>query len=260
MKLHKIIIGLCIGKIIYNTVKKHIKKNNIKDSDIKDSDVNNTVSYESENSLVVYKHKKISSYDLKDVYNNFFNNMKYDKIYENNNLNNKMNNDNLNNNMKNEIQSSNNLIIKTNIELYDTNNFIHETFYIEKDKIYKILCKIDCVNVKNIKLILSNETKRFVYENNIIKHIEKYTFILDNNIFSDSENIHLYLFFEPIVNDNIKITNFYLDISDNNLKNYTFSNPIVIFNINDKYEQLYSNTKNILDFTDYNDESDIFFI
>ena len=58
----------------------------------------------------------------------------------------------------------------------------------------------------------------------------------------------------------MKITNFYLDISDNNLKNNTFSNPIVIFNINDKYEQLYSNTKNILDFTDYNDESDIFFI
>ena len=175
-------------------------------------------------------------------------------------LNNKMNNDNLNNNMKNEIQSSNNLITKTNIELYDTNNFIHEIFYIEKDKIYKILCKIECVNVKNIKLILSNEKKRFVYENNIIEHIEKYTFILDNNIFSDSENIHLYLFFEPIVNDNMKITNFYLDISDNNLKNNTFSNPIVIFNINDKYEQLYSNTKNILDFTDYNDESDIFFI
>jgi hypothetical protein len=249
MKLHKIIIGLCIGKIIYNTVKKHIKKNDVKKCD--DIDNTNDIIIEPENSLVLYKHKKMSNYDLKDVYNNFFNNIKQNNI--NNKIkNNKLNNDNLNNN---------NIIIKNNVHLYDTNNFIHETFYVEKDISYKILCKIECINVKNIKLVLSNETKRFVYENNIIEHIEKYIFILDNNIFNESENIHLYLFFEPIVNDNMKITNFYLDISDNNLKNHnTFSNPIVIFKMNDKYEQLYSNTKNILDFTDYNDESDIFFI
>jgi hypothetical protein len=253
MKLHKIIIGLCIGKIIYNTVKKHVKKYDDKKYDDKKSDVkSDTIINKPENSLVIYKHKKMSNYDLKDVYNNFFNKMKYDM----------MNNDQINNfYKKNEDQKSNDLITKNNIELYDTNNFIHETFYVEKDMSYKIICSFESINIKSIKLILSNETKRFVYENNIITDIKKYTFILDNNIFTDSENIHLYIFCEPIINDNIKIINFYLDVCNNNQKNYNaFSNPIAIFNINDKYEQLYSNTKNILDFTDYNDESDIFFI
>ena len=244
MKLHKIIIGLCIGKIIYNSIKKHIKKCNIKKYD----NINNTIN-ESENSLVIYKHKKMSNYDLKDVYNNFFNkinNVKINNFYK-----------------KNDETESNNIITKNNIQLYNTNNFIHETFYVEKDISYKIICKIECINVKNIKLILSNDTKRFIYKNDIIKNIEKYTFILDNNIFKKSENIHLYLLFEHTNNnfDTMKITNFYLDICNfNQNNNKIFLNPIVIFNINEKYEQIYSNTQNILDFTDYNDESAIFFI
>jgi hypothetical protein len=71
-------------------------------------------------------------------------------------------------------------------------------------------------DIDNIKLIISNENKRFIYdynENNIMNDnkIKEYGFILDNYFETDSK-IYIYLLFYNELLSNIKIDNIFIEI------------------------------------------------
>jgi len=203
--------------------------------------------------LVVYKHKKKSNYNLKEIYDNFFSkkdqNFKKERIDENilSTFNRKKFEDNI-------ILSEK----KDNIILNNINNFLIFNFDVKENNFYKIKCYINTINIKNIKLIISNENKRFIYDcsENDNDNINIFEFILDNNNFENNENISLYLMFYND-NDNIIINNLNIEIIEKNINN---NNPIIIFNINEIYNPIYINENNILDYKEYNDESSVFFI
>lgn len=232
---------------------------------------------ESENNLqmVLYKHEKQSKHILKDVYDNFFNKKKY--IIENN-----IDMELLNLSKKDNIKIKKEEIIfkeeKKDIIL-DKDNFLIYNFDVKKDFSYKIKCKLFSDEIKNIKLIISNSEKRFIYnftENNSIEDkIYEYGFILDNNFIFD-DNINVYLTFyndnnntnntnnekcSTIEHDEIisfKINEIFFEV----LEKIKVPNEdsLIIFNVNNKYYPLYTNEQNILNYTEFIDNSAIFFI
>jgi hypothetical protein len=223
---------------------------------------------ESENNLqiVLYKHEKQSKHILKDVYDNFFNKKKY--IIEND-----IDMELLNLSKKDNVKIKKEQIIfkeeKKDIIL-DKDNFLIYNFDVKKDFSYKIKCKLFSDEIKNIKLIISNSEKRFIYnftENNSIEDkIYEYGFILDNN-FNCDDNINVYLTF---YNDN-NINNEKCSIIEHDKINEIFfevlqkikvpnEDSLIIFNVNNKYYPLYTNEQNILNYIEFIDNSAIFFI
>ena len=270
MKIKNIVIGYFIFNIVYKVFKKNFKKRDYEDND-EDSDKdnnknnnknnsededsnqdsnqdNNEEDYNEENKyqMIIYKHKKVSNYDLNKVYDNFFNKKNSKKE------------------SKESIINKDIILLdekNDNIILYETNNFILNSFQIKDSTLYKIKYSLKSSNVKSLKLIISNDTKRFIYEtNNLINDIILYEFILDNNYFDKDDNINIYLIFEPINhNINMIINDFNLIVYKKSLSKKSL-NPIIIFHINNKYEPIFSDTKNILDFKEYNNDSTVFFI
>ena len=211
------------------------------------------------NTIVLYQHKKQSNYNLKDIYDNFFKK----KVHK---INKEIDTDILKNiNIKNDLKS--NIILtenKNNILLDENNNFIIYNFDSIKNNYYKIKCKLKVNNIKNIKLIINDRNKKFVYdfleETEYSEEIKEYSFILDYNNFNINESIFIYLLFYNDLMNNINIDNLSIEIIENKIvkNNLKLFNSIIIFNINNKYLPIYTNVENILDF-EKNDNDYLFF-
>jgi hypothetical protein len=275
MFLSKIIIYYTI---LYFTLKiireKFIKKKNIKlqdffcdeliseeDTSNKDQNKDQNKDTENEYQLIPYKHKKKSTITLQEVYDNFFNKKK--REVENDidlNLFNivKMNKETI---KKDSIIFNEN---KESIILEEPNNFLIYNFNSLKNNSYKIKCKLFINNCSNIKLIISDSKKRFIYDynkENIINNtfnekINEFGFILDNN-FNIDENISLYFLFDKKDNDNkLLIDSLFIEIIE---KSFKEEDSLIIFDINNKYIPFYTDVENILDFSGYVDNSNVFF-
>lgn len=234
--------------INYNIIKKKFtkKKLDYKSDDIKN---NKTLLIDNKYAIVLYKPKKQSNYNLKDIYNNFFKEK------------NTMKNDN-----NNFMSMKDNLVIlsesKNNILLDEINNFIIYNFESKKNNYYKIKCKLVINSIKNIKLIITDTKKKFIYdylENNPIdNNINEYSFILDYNNFDIDDKIYIYIIFYDENNKDVNVDNISIEITENKI--YDNNNSILIFNINGKYDPIYLNTTNILDYSKFIDTSSVFFI
>jgi hypothetical protein len=265
MKITKIIFGYLLYKLVYKILEKRIKYNeninknfdeiknellNLK-NELKSNKENNIENNNKE--LVVKKFEKKSNINLKSIYEKIFNKKKMDEI-----KNNKMND----------------IIVlcdnKDNILLSDINNFLKYNFKTEENKKYKIKCTFECFNIKNIKLVITNNVKRFIYNYENMKYknreeedkddenINKFEFILDNNEF-DKNEINIYLIFVPFeLDEKIKIENYKIEVYEKSI--YKNINAIMIYNINDHIQPLYIDKNNILDYEEYINESSVFFI
>ena len=270
MFLSKIIIYYTILYFTLKIIKeKFIKKKNIKLQDFfcdelmseeeyenKDNTENEHNNIENEYQLIPYKHKKKSTITLQEVYDNFFNKKKT-----------KVENDidiNLFNiaKMNKETTKKDSIIFNENKEyiiLEEPNNFLTYNFNSLKNNSYKIKCKLFIKNCKNIKLIISDSKKRFIYdynkENIINEKINEFGFIVDNN-FNIDDNISIYFLFEKDENSKLVIDSLFIEIIEKSLKK---EDSLIIFDINNKYIPFYTDVENILDFSGYVDNSDVFF-
>lgn len=212
------------------------------------------------NQMVLYKPKKESNYNLKDIYNNFFNKKKND-------IEPKFDINIFKNIKKNENIIKNKIILdetKENINLDKINNFLLYNFESNRNRYYKIICKINTINLTNIKLIITDNKKRFIYDYNENNpnddKILDYSFILDYNNFDIYDSIFVYImFYNDSEEDNININNLSIQIIETIIEK-KIDNSIIIFNINDKYYPIFTNEKNILDHKEFNDTTPIFFI
>jgi hypothetical protein len=270
MFLSKIIIYYTI---LYFTLKiireKFIKKKNIKlqnffcdelisEEDDEKKDNNGKNNTENEYQLIPYKHKKKSTITLQEVYDNFFNKKKT-----------KVDNDidlNLFNiaKMNKETIKKDSIIFNENKEciiLEEPNNFLIYNFNSLKNNSYKIKCKLFINNCKNIKLIISDTKKRFIYdynkENIINDKINEFGFIVDNN-FNIDDNISIYFLFDRNDDSDSKlvIDSLFIEIIE---KSFKKEDSLIIFDINNKYIPFYTDVENILDFSGYVDNSNVFF-
>jgi hypothetical protein len=267
MFLPKIIIYYTILYFTLKIIKeKFIKKKNIKLQDffcdelMSEEGNENKDNTENEYHLIPYKHKKKSTITLQEVYDNFFNKKKT-KIENDIDLNLfnsvKMNKENL---------KKDNIIFNENKEiiiLEEPDNFLIYNFKSLQNNSYKIKCKLFINNCKNIKLIISDSKKRFIYDynkENIIndtfnEKINEFGFIVDNN-FNVDENISLYFLFEKDEDDTMVIDSLFIEIIE---KSFKKEDSLIIFDINNKYIPFYTDVENILDFSGYVDNSNLFF-
>ena len=198
------------------------------------------ISYKNEDRVVLFKPKKLSNYNLKDIYNNFFNYKP--KTYSDEVI------------IENILFTEN----KSNIQLTDDNNFIFYTFKPKKGYSYKIKFNSTTTNVKSIKLIVSNNREYFNYENMDENNIDDYQFILDNLQF-DCDDIDIYIHFykdqqdEEInnnqENENIIINNMSFTIDEKDVVNNRSS--LIIFSINDFNYPIFLKSNNIFNFTEH---------
>jgi hypothetical protein len=268
MFLSKIIIYYTILYFTLKIIKeKFIKKKNIKlqdffcdelisEEDISNEDQNKDNNTENEYQLIPYKHKKKSKITLQEVYDNFFYNKKT-----------KVEND-IDLNLLNSVKIDKDLIKKDNIIfnenkeyiiLEEPNNFLVYNFNSLQNNSYKIKCKLFIKNCSNIKLVISDSKKRFIYdytkENIINDRIKEYGFILDNN-FNVDENISLYFLLEKDEDVEMVVESIFIEIIEKSLKK---EDSLIIFDVNNKYIPFYTDVENILDFSGYIDNSTIFF-
>ena len=209
------------------------------------NDINNDINNNNHNdTLVLYKNDKKEDVINKDININLLKN-------------------DITDNSKSSIILSE---TKNNIFLDENNNFIIYNFESNKNSYYRIKCNLTTNNIKNIKLIINGSKKKFLYdllkENEYIDKIKEYSFILDYNNFNVNESIFIYLLFYDELMKNIKIDNINIEIIEHKIikNNSTLNNSILIFNINEKYIPIYTNVKNILDFEEYSNKDNIFFI
>ena len=254
MFISKFIIYYIILYFTYKIIKAKILKEKIK---LENCFCNKIIIEESNNkneyALIPYKHKKKSKITLQEVYDNFFKNKKT-KVENNIDL-------TLINNIKK--TKKDNIILndsKENINLYTPDNFLIYNFNSNKNYSYKIKCKLFINNCSNIRLIISDSKKRFIYdynkENNNNDYITEYGFILDN-FFDFDEIISIYLLFDKKESDSaIIINSLFLEIIEKSLKK---EDSLIIFDVNNKYIPFYTNVENILDYIEYVDDSNVFF-
>jgi hypothetical protein len=257
-------------KKINNTYKISKKNENIQETVHK-----NSFSDESDNSceedknnyqLVIYKENgflkttnKIK-HNLLEIYDNFFKGKKK-KLESDIDIN------LFKKDAKEDIQNNKDIIIfsdsKNNYKIDKLDNSIIYKFNVKNNFYYKIKCKFflkdgDCV--ENIKLIISSNNKRFLYnfcESNLInKNINEYGFILDNNNFNIDGEIKINFIFD-FKNRQININNMFIEIIEK--KNNNSDLPIIIFDVNKNYYPLYFDIINILDYIE-NINDEIFFI
>lgn len=256
MFISKNIIYYIILYFSYKIIKAKFLKENCFCNKIIIEESNNNI--KNEYALIPYKHKKKSKITLQEVYDNFFKNKKT-KLEANIDL-------TLINSIKktvNENIKKDNIILndsKENINLDVPDNFLIYNFNSNKNYSYKIKCKLFINNCSNIRLIISDSKKRFIYdynkENNNNDYITEYGFILDN-FFDFDEIISIYLLFDKKESDStIIINSLFLEIIEKSLKK---EDSLIIFDVNNKYIPFYTNVENILDYIEYVDDSNIFF-
>jgi hypothetical protein len=235
------------------------------DDKVNDSSI---VSYKNElneenKCTVVNEHKK--TYNLKEIYNNFFNGIKT-------NIKNDINPEYLKTNFKKtekpiEIIKENlyNLIIYNN-----SNNDLKWTFSAKKDKIYKLksYLKINSeTTIRNVEVKISdNNGNSFIYDyvvydycndyvvydycsdnnENKFEKIYNFSFILDNNYFNENDVIVEINFkrSEDINKNKYIFDEVFMEVIEKNIIEET---PILIFDVNEKYTPIYFNKNNILD-------------
>jgi hypothetical protein len=141
------------------------------------------------------------------------------------------------------------------------NNNLLFDFKTNDNYYYKIICKMTLNNIENIKLVITDNNKQFIYKTEeFLNKINEFSFVLDNNQFNHNEKILIYLYFYNN-NKQIEINDFYIEIIQKPL--IKAIDPIIIFNNNNNYNPIYINVCNILDFTDYknkNNDNILFFI
>jgi hypothetical protein len=235
-------------------------ENENQNKDTENENENQNKDTENKYQLIPYKHKKKSTITLKEVYDNFFNKKK--REVENDidlNLFNivKINKENI---------KKDNIIFNENKEsiiLEEPDNFLIYNFNSLKNNSYKIKCKLFINNCSNIKLIISDSKKRFIYDynkeniinNTLNENINEFGFIIDNN-FNIDENISLYFLFEKYDESKLIIDSLFIEIIE---KSFKKEDSLIIFDINNKYIPFYTDVENILDFSGYVDNSNVFF-
>jgi hypothetical protein len=210
--------------------------------------------------------RKKSNYNLKDIYDNFFNYENYKKDKDINIKYDTIDCDDIKNKDLNLKSYSILNDVKNNIKI---DRFLTYTFISKKNNYYKIKYKLltnNISNISNIKLVINDNEKKFIYDyskyNLFDDIINQYGFTLDFNNFNIDALINIEIYFYNKNNENIIIDNAVIDIVENNI--LTDNNSLIIFNINGKYNPIYSNISNILDYEDplenYIDTDDLFFI
>ena len=257
-------------KKINNTYKISKKNENIQETVNK-----NSLSDESDNSdeenknnyqLVIYKENSFLKttnkikHNLLEIYDNFFKGKKK-KIESDIDIN------LFKKDMKEDMQNNKDIIIfsdsRNNYKIDKLDNSLIYKFNVKNNFYYKIKCKFffkDGDYVENIKLIISANNKRFLYnfcESNLInKNINEYGFILDNNNFNIDGEIKINFTFD-FKSIQININNMFIEIIEK--KNNNSDLPIIIFDVNKNYYPLYFDIINILDYIE-NINDEIFFI
>jgi hypothetical protein len=257
-KLLKYILYYFVLKIIYKFVKKYKSIYNNEDINIEtvysDNLSNNNLNECT--TLVLYKQVvdqiPRKKYNLKNIYNNFFNGIKED--------------------VKNDINPSH---LKTEFKKRDTPNTllkdIKTDFIIDKDNLneliwsfetkseylYKIktYLKLNSENAcESIELTIRDiDGNAFIYnyilhniDEDSVTNIYNFSFILDNNEFGDN-NITIKL----NLGDSEKIDSCMIEVIDKKLEKSVEQTPILIFDVNDRYTPIYFNEKNILDIDEF---------
>lgn len=259
----KIVIYYIILYFSFKIIKEKIlKKKNIKIEDFfcdksifKEEECEHNCN-ENKYQLIPYKHKKQSKITLQEVYDNFFKNKKTNIE------------DNIDLNILNVIKINKEVIkkdsiifneIQENLILEEPNNFLIYNFNSTKNNSYKIKCKLFINNCKNIKLVISDSKKRFIYdynkENIINEKINEFGFILDNN-FDIDENISIYFLFDKDEATKLVIESIFIEIIE---KAFKKEDSLIIFDINNKYIPFYTDVENILDYIEYVDSNNVFF-
>ena len=240
----------------YENIQETVNKNSSCEEDDCEETVNN---YQ----LIVYKENSFLKttnkikHNLLEIYDNFFKGKKK-KLVNDIDLDLLKKDVNIDNSNDKDLiilsKSENNIIIDRNT------NFIEYKFNVKKDLLYKIKCKILLKNTKNIRLIISNNSKKFSYnftENYLInQNINVYGFILDNNNFNIDDEITIKFIFDFSVKY-ININNILIEIIEK--KNNNSDLPIIIFDVNKNYYPLYFDIINILDYIE-NINDEVFFI
>lgn len=212
-----------------------------------------------ETSLVVYKPKKVSKCNLKDVYNNFFNKVPV----------------NINKDIDIQYAEKFNVINKSkiilsekknNILLEEENNFIIYNFECLDDKYYKIKFNMNSEGMNNIKFVITNNKKKFIHNvnHNVNQNLDEdtiydYGFTLNYNHFNMDDSIYIYIFFYNNLNKDIKINDLSIEIIENLVENKIYES-IIIFNVNEKNNPLFLKVGNILDYDDYEKDTGVFFM
>jgi len=279
LKCLKYIIYYFVLKIIYRFIKNYSYANidrNINIETMYDTDYNNYNNRDniSDNgddhnmnnvnqctTLVLYtppfNYERRKKYNLKDIYNNFFNGIRED--------------------LKNDINPA---YLKTEFKKKDVstillkdskkNLIVNELKWIIKtnaDYLYKIkvYLKLDNENfilnpIKYIIMSISDlDGNAFIYDyildninNDTCENINNFSFILDNNLFGNNE-ITIKLNFDNINNTNIsyKIEESMIEVIEKKIVDET---PILIFDVNEKYTPIYFSDKNILDIEEYDSD------
>lgn len=257
-------------KKINNTYKISKKNENIQETVHKNSLSDEIDNYDEENKnkyqLVIYKENRFLKttnkikHNLLEIYDNFFKGKKK-KLESNIDI------SLFKKDIKEDTQNNKDIIIfsdsKNNYKIDKLNNSLIYKFDVKNNFYYKIKCKFffkDDDYVENIKLIISANNKRFLYnfcESNLInKNINEYGFILDNNNFNIDGEIQINFIFD-FKNRQLNINNMFIEIIEKNNNNSDL--PIIIFDVNKNYYPLYFDIINILDYIEnLNDE--VFFI
>jgi hypothetical protein len=257
-KLLKYILYYFVLKIIYKFIKKYkfssydenqnINIETVDSDDFSDNNLNECTT------LVLYKPiPRISrqKYNLKNIYNNFFNGIRED--------------------VKNDI---NPVYLKTEFKKRDMPHILLKDFTVRSDNLneliwsfetkseylYKIktCLKLNSENAcENIELTIKDiDGNAFIYDyilNNIDEYSDKniydFSFILDNNEFGDN-NITVEL---NVGNsqDMYKIDSCMIEIIEKKLEKNVEQTPILIFDVNERYTPIYFNETNILDIDEF---------
>ena len=244
MGIFKYILYYFIIKVIYKFIKtyKYINKC-INIETVNTADIEN-------NDIIIYnpplKIESRKKYDIKNIYNNFFNGIKED--------------------VKNDI---NPIYLKTEFkkrdipivllkEIKTENNNFEWLFETKAGYNYKIKSYLKMNienNIKNVELLISDiDGNAFIYDyilynlndnfESITENIYDFSFVLNNNHFGDNKiNIKLNI-------NNILVNESFIEIIERKDKENN-EKSILIFDVNGRQTPLYFNKKNILDINDF---------
>lgn len=265
-KLFKSVIFYFVFKVIYRFIKKksykYVNIENIDEDDINDDNINEDDINKGNNknnnknifkkndcsTMILYEPPlKIESrkkYNIKEIYNNFFNCIHV-------NVKNDINPSHLKNDFKKINKPS---IILKEIKQDLIESSLKWTIETKNTYLYKIKTYLKLnrdMLVSNIEISISDcEGNAFIYDyilynmdNEVGENIYDFSFILDNNAFGEN-NICIELNLSNNDNNKYKIDEVYIEVIE---KHNIDETPILIFDVNERYTPIYFNEKNILD-------------
>jgi hypothetical protein len=239
------------NKLINN----HRKNNQEQYENNKEQYENNQEQYEN-NQLIVYHNENILNKNKNEIDIKLLNLSKDE-------LKNKINN------QKILIESciyninTDNILIENN----SSNNYIIYNFNVLPKYNYKVLIDIVVNNIDNIKIIISDEKNKYIYNHtdnienysyDILNGIKTFNFILDNNefTFDKSKIIYIHIYFynkSNIIIDNIKCN----VLQRNIIKSH---DSLIIYKVNNSIYPIFTNVCNILNYNEkqYDDNTFLF--